>query len=160
MSLVTLASAKLHLRVTGTDEDTLIQDMLDTAEKVVHSQLGRNVYVDSTALTAAKSAAPTALTTAGTTYDAAVTAALANTNDTESALMLSLAVTEYYAAGQDFRRTMQGIVTNKNIQAAVLLLVGHYYANREATTAQLNGLASMQLPLGVDSVLQPYKVYE
>lgn len=41
-----------------------------------------------------------------------------------------------------------------SIKAAMLLVLGHLYANRESTTAQ----AMMTLPLGVESLLRPYRV--
>ncbi len=39
------------------------------------------------------------------------------------------------------------------IRSAVLLIVGHLYANREATTER----AMVNLPLGVNSLLRPYR---
>jgi uncharacterized phiE125 gp8 family phage protein len=42
-----------------------------------------------------------------------------------------------------------------SIKAAILLTVGHYYENREATTA----LALKNLPIGVDALLNPYRFY-
>lgn len=40
------------------------------------------------------------------------------------------------------------------IRAAMLLVLGHLYANREASTAQ----ALSKIPLGVESLLRPYRV--
>lgn len=44
MSIVTLALAKEHLRVDGTDEDELIQLYLDAAEIAAERYLGRTIY--------------------------------------------------------------------------------------------------------------------
>ena len=44
MSIVTLAEAKLHLRVDGADEDTLIQTYLDAAESAAAQYLNRALY--------------------------------------------------------------------------------------------------------------------
>lgn len=44
------------------------------------------------------------------------------------------------------------------IRQAMLLLVGHWYANREQVTLGA-GLTATQLPLGMDALLQPFKVY-
>ena len=49
-----------------------------------------------------------------------------------------------------------GIVINPAIQAALLLIVGHLYANREDVLA---GVSVAQLPNGADYLLQPFKVY-
>ncbi len=48
MSIVTLAQAKLHLRVDHSEEDTIIQTYLDGTEKATSNYLGRNLYASST----------------------------------------------------------------------------------------------------------------
>ena len=48
-----------------------------------------------------------------------------------------------------------GIVINPAIQAALLLIVGHLYANREDVLA---GVSVAQLPNGSQYLLQPYRV--
>ena len=47
-----------------------------------------------------------------------------------------------------------GIVINPAIQAALLLIVGQLYANREAVLA---GVSVAQLPNGSQYLLQPYR---
>lgn len=47
-----------------------------------------------------------------------------------------------------------GIVINAAIQAALLLIVGHLYANREDVLA---GVSVAQLPHGSQYLLQPYR---
>ena len=47
-----------------------------------------------------------------------------------------------------------GIVINPAIQAALLLIVGHLYANREDVVV---GLSAAQLPSGAQYLLQPYR---
>ena len=44
MSIVTLAEAKLHLRVDGAEEDTLIQSYIDAAEAAAAQYLNRALY--------------------------------------------------------------------------------------------------------------------
>ena len=75
MSFVTLAEAKLHLRVDGTDEDALIGLYINAAEQAAIKALDRGVYADNTALQTAMTAAPAELTAATAAKDAAVTAA-------------------------------------------------------------------------------------
>lgn len=48
-----------------------------------------------------------------------------------------------------------GIVINPAIQAALLLIVGHLYANREDVLA---GVSVAQLPNGAQYLLQPYRI--
>lgn len=45
------------------------------------------------------------------------------------------------------------------IRLAILLLVGHFYANREQVTLGA-GLTATQLPFGVDALIAPYRVHE
>ena len=47
-----------------------------------------------------------------------------------------------------------GIVINPAIQAALLLIVGHLYANREDVLA---GVSVAQLPNGSQYLMQPYR---
>ena len=48
-----------------------------------------------------------------------------------------------------------GIVINQAIQAALLLIVGHLYANREDVLA---GVSVAQLPNGSQYLMQPYRI--
>ena len=48
-----------------------------------------------------------------------------------------------------------GIVINSAIQAALLLIVGHLYANREDVVV---GVSATQLPNGAQYLLQPYRI--
>jgi hypothetical protein len=44
VSIITLSTAKLHLRVDGSDEDVTIQIYLDAAEEISMQYLNRQVY--------------------------------------------------------------------------------------------------------------------
>lgn len=156
MSIVTLAEAKLHLRVDHSDEDTLIQTQIEAAELSVVHWLDRNIYADSTALNTATSSAPAALSTATTAYDAAMTASESISNDIEREAAVKVAEDAYQSAIQAHRRTMRGLVMNQGVKAAVLLMVGHLYANREAVVTV--GMPQT-LPMGVQFMLQPFGMY-
>ena len=156
MSFVTLAEAKLHLRVDGTDEDALIGLYINAAEQSAASLLDRGVYVDGTALTAAKAAAPGALDTACAAYDAAIEAAQAMTDDALQAAATQTAENAWLKACVTYRQTMDGMVVNDTIRAAALLIIGHLFANRENVVA---GVSVAQLPNGAEWLLQPFKVY-
>jgi exosome complex RNA-binding protein Rrp42 (RNase PH superfamily) len=157
MSFVTLANAKIHLRATdGTDEDDLIGACITAAEQTAASIVDRAIYADSTALNAAVAAAPAALTTATATYTTAMTAAQALTDSTEQAAAIKTAENAYTRAQIAYRQVVDGMVANESVKAAVLLIVGHLYANREDVVA---GVSVAQLPNGAEWLLQPYKVY-
>ena len=48
------------------------------------------------------------------------------------------------------------LLLDDDVRTAMLLLIGHWYENREATIA---GQAVASLPLAVDALLQPYRIY-
>ena len=103
MSLVTLVTAKAHLRVEGDDDDTLVELYLDAAQEVAEQYMGRLTYVD------------------------------------EAAIPVD----------------SNGIAINFAIKAAILLITGHLYANREDTVI---GVSVAVLPAGSKMLLQPYRV--
>ena len=157
MSFVTLAEAKLHLRATdGTDEDALIGLYINAAEQAAIKAIDRGVYADGTALQTAMTAAPAALTAATAAKEAAVAAAEAMTDADERAAALQVAEAAYMRALVAYRQAFDGIVVNDQIKAAVLLTVGHLYANREDVVA---GASVAALPNGAEYLLQPFKVY-
>lgn len=48
------------------------------------------------------------------------------------------------------------LVMNDAIRSAILLMVGHWYENREAVIV---GTSASELPLAVERLLHPYRVY-
>lgn len=160
MSLVTLAQAKLHLRVDGTDEDSLIQIYIDAAEQDVANTLQRNIYADNTALSAAIAAAPTALANATTAYEAAITAADLIEDADQQDVATIKAREDYFHAIEEAKRTNRGLVINDTIKSAILLLIGHLYGNREEVVVGLNMAAMPQhIIVGVQYLLNPFKAY-
>ncbi len=156
MTFVTTSEAKLHLRVDSADEDALIGVYITAAEQMAIALLDRGVYADGTALGVAKAAATAELTAATTTYTSAIAAARSLEDATEQAAATQAAEYAYLRAKVAYRQTMDGIVVNDTIRAAVLLIVGHLFVNREDVVA---GVSVAQLPNGAEWLLAPYKVY-
>lgn len=152
--LIDLATAKLHLRVDGTAEDALIPVYISAAELSAVAYLQRNVYADAPALADAVAAAPDALSAATATYTAEIEAADAVEDDSEKAEATNAAEGKYLAARVAYRSEMAGVVVNDVIRAAILLTLGHLYANREDV---VTGVSVAQLPSGVQYLLQPYR---
>lgn len=154
--LTTLENAKLHLRVDGIDEDALIGVYIAAAEQSAVSLLDRGVYADGTALGVAKAAAPAELTAATATYTSAIAAARSLADATEQAAATQAAESAYLRAKVAHRNAMDGMVVNEAIKAAVLLIVGSLYVQREDVVV---GVSVAQLPNGAEWLLAPYKVY-
>ena len=154
--LLDLPTAKLHLRVIGTDEDTLIAVYIAAAELSAVSTIERKVYADAPALAAAIAAAPATLAAALVAYDAAVAAANLLTEPDLTCEALRVAEADYFKAKITFRQTNDGIVVNDSIRSAVLLIVGHLYNSREDVVV---GVSVTKLPNGAEWLLQPYRVY-
>ena len=156
MSLVTLESAKLHLRVDSADEDALIGVYITAAEQMAIALLDRGVYADGTALGVAKAAAPGELDTAIAAYESAIAAAEALADETAIAAAIQTAGNGLLRAKVAHRQAMDGMVVNEAIKAAVLLIVGSLYTQREDVVV---GVSVEQLPNGAEWLLAPYKVY-
>ena len=156
MSLVTLESAKLHLRVDSADEDALIGVYITAAEQMAIALLDRGVYADGTALGVAKAAAPGELDTAIAAYESAIAAAEALADETAIAAAIQTAGNGLLRAQVAHRHAMDGMVVNEAIKAAVLLIVGSLYTQREDAVV---GVSVEQLPNGAEWLLAPYRVY-
>ncbi|MBJ9352434.1 phage gp6-like head-tail connector protein [Citrobacter koseri] len=48
------------------------------------------------------------------------------------------------------------ILPGDDVKAAMLLLIGHWYANREAVNI---GNITTEVPFAVEALLQPYRIY-
>jgi mannitol/fructose-specific phosphotransferase system IIA component len=75
---------------------------------------------------------------------------------TEQAAAIQTAGNDLLRAQVAYRQAMDGMVVNDTIKSAVLLIVGHLYANREDVVA---GVSVAQMPNGSEWLLQPFKAY-
>lgn len=155
-SLVDMDVARLHCKADPAD-DTVLQRYLDAAEKICFKRMNRNVYVDQAALDAAVAAVPAQRVAANAAYEAAMTAAGALGTEAD----ILDAETE---AANVLRRTKvalsyasDGMVVEPDIVAAILLVTGHLYRNREEVlTGQ--GANAIVLPEGVERLLAPNRI--
>jgi fructose-specific component phosphotransferase system IIB-like protein len=153
--LIDLAVAKAHLNVTVDLDDADITLKLEAAEQSAIEFIGRNVYADHDALTAAQDDVLVTLAAASAAYLTATAAAASIANGVDKDMALLGATEAYTQAQTAARRTYQGIVVSSNIKAAILLICGHLYANREDVVVSTHVAA---LPMGAHSLLQPYRV--
>lgn len=152
--LLTLTTAKQHLRVTHDSEDAIITLYLLAAEQAAVSYLDRKVYADGASLIAAVAAAPAAFSAGRAAYITAIDAAMLVTDADEKAEAVRVAVLVYSRVCIDSRQTHDGIVLNELISAAMLLTLGSSFANREDAVV---GLSVAALPMGAHALMQPFR---
>lgn len=153
MSLLTLAEARAQCRVEDDYPAEQLQPYMDAADDDAAAYLNRTIFADQSALDAARDAVPATLGAAQDAYDATVTAAGAIVNEAEAQAAIDVAAAKladaYLAAG----RTINGIVLNESIKAAVRLILGHLFANRESVAVG----QFMEVPLGSQYLLRAYR---
>jgi hypothetical protein len=153
--LIELETAKTHLRVYGTDEDALIELLLRAAERAASEFTNRYIYVDQSALDTAKADVPATLNAASAAFDAAISEACLAETETASEFGRFAAAEALTNAKNSARMTVQGIAVNEQIEAAILLTLGHLYENRADTVV---GVPIVALPMGAHCLLQPFRV--
>ena len=153
--LLTLTTAKQHLRVTHDSEDAIITLYLLAAEQAAVSYLDRKVYSDSASLIAAVAAAPAAFSAGRAAYITAIDAAMLVTDADEKAEAVRVADLAYSRVRIESRQVHDGIVLNEAISEAILLTLGSSFANREDVVV---GLSVAQLPVGAHLRLQLYRM--
>lgn len=155
MTVVSLDTARNHLRESPDCPEEQVRPYLEAAEDAAAQYLNRNIYATAQALNEALQALPAVQTTVRVNYETAKTAAAAiqNLDDRRDALDIAAAV--FASARAASKRTLNGIVTNPSIEAAILLTLGHLHANREDVVL---AVSAAQLPLGARSLLRPYRL--
>ena len=155
MAFLTLEDCKAQCRVLDDGDDALLSALRDAAEDTVIAQLNRDVFPDALALAGAQAALPETLGAAETAYQAAVAAAAATNDSTKAGFLVEIAHSQRRMAGLKAARIREGIVINASLLAAMRLMLGHLYANREAV---VTGVTTAELPLGVDALVRPYRL--
>ena len=154
MSVIDIELAMKHLRAESEDQD-LVQSQLDGAEAAAMAYLNRSFFVDQAALDLAKATTVQRTQAARAVYRAALAQADALEN-TEDRCRLRERAREVLA--QTFETIDMdefGMVTNKAIEAACLLKLGHLYANREEV---VTGTTAAERPRSSKSLLAPYRI--
>lgn len=152
--LIDLPTAKLHLRVDGAAEDAILALYIGAAEQSAMDFLNRKVYADQVALDEAVAAVPAALSAAQAAYAIAVAEANALTDYGMADARKAQAFDTYTMAHMLARETRAGMVVNAAVKAAILLILGHLYANREDV---VTGTIATDIPMGSRALLMPYR---
>ena len=155
MAFLTLEDCKAQCRVLDDTEDALLSALRDAAEDTVIAQLNRDVFPDALALATAQAALPKTLGAGEAAYQAALATAAKTDDSTQAGFLVEIAHSQRRMAGLKAARIREGIVINPSILAAMRLMLGHLYANREAV---VTGVTTTELPLGVDALVRPYRL--
>jgi len=173
---VTLQQAKDHLNVDFSDDDSIIELIIQTAREAVENKTGRKLITTTMGHqrdcfssvmelphTVQSVSTITYVDTDGVNQTLAATEYDVDINRTPGRITLAYgktypatrdkvnAVTIEYITG--FGDTAQSVPSA--LQHAMLLLIGHYYENREAT-APIN---INTVPMTVEFLINPYRIY-
>ena len=135
--IISLAAAKEHLRVGGTESDGILAFYIGAAEQSAAEYLNRKLYSDSAELAAAIAAVPSVLAVASAAYEASLAAIPASITTTENT----------YAAAI----TAAGLIVNSVNRAAAVaaadaaLIVDKIEIETAAVTAQMNYTAAQTI---------------
>lgn len=154
MSVIDIELAMKHLRAESEDQD-LVQSQLEGAEVAAMAYMNRSFFVDQAALDSAKATTIQRTQMARAVYRAALVQADAPENSEDRFRLRERAREVLALTFETIDMDEFGIVTNKAIEAACLLKLGHLYANREEV---VTGTIATELPLTSKSLLAPYRI--
>lgn len=175
---VTLIEAKAHLYVDTSNDDTLITTMISTARIYVENYTRRSLItqtlvarydrfpslfqlekppLQSVTSIAYLDPAGDSQTVSSGDYDVDIYSTPPRVTEAYGTTWPSTrvdvpnVVTVTYVAGYGAAAAVP-----ETLKHAVLMLIGHWYENREATSQQIN---VSDIPMSVDSLIRPYVVY-
>lgn len=154
MSVIDIELAMKHL-LAEPEDASMVQIKLDAAEEFAAEFLQRRFFVDQSAMITARASVPAAIAQARSEYDAAVASASLIENHCDRASAIEAASANLQEARCTLDAVSRGLVINKAIIAACLLILGNLYANREDVVI---GTISSELPKGSTSLLMPYRI--
>lgn len=159
MQLITIQQARDHCKADG-DDDDMLRLYADAAEAECARLANRALYATTAALNAAVAGVPAKMTAAYAAYDAAIAVATASDDDRVGCMLAAQAQSALNATTVECEAILHGLALdvpeNKNIIAAVLLCLGHYYATRPAViTGQ--GAAAVEVPRGTADIMQLHR---
>jgi hypothetical protein len=154
VSIIDLAVAKGHLRIEDDYPDSQVQGKLDAAERMAAEFLNRRIFADDVELAAAIASVPAGLVSAGAAYQTALTAADSIEDQVARCAAQGYALRTYRDAQTAAFETYAGIVLNPQIEAAILLTLGHLFENRQ----DVQQGTVQQMPIGAEQLLFPFRV--
>lgn len=154
MPLVTLFQAKDHCHSDDND-DAAVQRCVNAAEALVARMANRNFYASQDDLDDALAGISASMTAANAAYLAAMDAA--SGLDTLDRLWAEdVARKNLRDATTAASMAINGLIVSDDIIAAILLVTGHLYANREEVLAGANA-AAVQIPMGAQRIIEAHR---
>lgn len=154
MNLISIDQLRSHCKADGDDDDMLVI-YGNGAEAACARLANRYFYPDAETLAAAKTAAVAAHIAGWATYDAAVLAAEAQTDDRVKAVLIENARWQLMQLAAEMDKTLNGEVANDEVNSdiisAVLLIAGHWYVNREEVVTG-PGAAALPVPMAAQNI--------
>ncbi|WJJ94000.1 head-tail connector protein [Neopusillimonas aromaticivorans] len=157
MAILALDEVRSHCRLEPGYPAEQLTPYIDAAQGYVVAHLNRAVFEDQKALTDAQDALAETLGEAYEAYVAAADAAALVENPAQRQAMMDLADKRFADVQLLAKRTMNGIVVDGTIRAAMLLTLGNLFANREADVV---GVSVAALPTGVPELLRSYRMVQ
>lgn len=154
MSLLTVAQACAQCRVESDYPSDQIQPYIDGAECAAAAYLNRALFASQDDLDTAMEAVPAQLGQANADYSAAIEAAASLADPLQKQAALDVANAKLSRARAEASTTINGIVANASVLAAVRLTLGQLFTSREDVVV---GAAAVELPGGARSLLRPFR---
>lgn len=154
MPLLTIEQCRRQCRVDGDYDDDLLSELLGSAEDSAAAYINRAVFPDQSALAAALAELPAGAAAAAEEYASAIAAAASESNSEMAKAMVEVALAKRDALALARNRVLHGIVVNGSVVAAIRLMLGDLYANRENTMV---GAVAVEMPAGAKALLRPYR---
>lgn len=147
--MIDLTLARQHLKADNEAvEDDLIEQYIASATSACEGYCNRKFYET---LQQKTEDYPVALADLQNAIDVRDTAIEAATNDE----VKSVIANDYIAKRGAVLARCNGVVIDDTITAAILMMLGHFYCNRqEVVVSQYSG--ATQLPAGAKRILEPY----
>lgn len=154
MIFVTLDDLRLHCRADG-DDDAVLTKYGNAAEATAQMRANRKFYVDGTARTAALNGMPAAVSAAWATYDAAIAAADAMSDERAACFARESATSALNETLNAQDAIMHGIIITDDLKQAIYLIAADWYRNREETITG-PGAQAVQIPTGAEAIIARY----
>lgn len=153
MELISIDQARAQARVELDYPEEQLAPYILAAEDIAAAYLNRKIYSSLFNQSVARSEYPGAVAAAKQNYDFEVDQSQMLPED-EREPAIKMAALKYKEALAAAENAINGILVNNTIIAAVLLIFGHLFTNRETVVI---GQTAVEIPQGAKDILRPYR---